>query len=50
LDEEFELQETIKELVKQDLIQSAHDISEGGLFATLLESAMPSILGFDIRR
>ncbi len=30
------------------MIQSAHDISEGGLFITLAESAMQSGKGFDI--
>jgi phosphoribosylformylglycinamidine synthase len=30
------------------LIESAHDVSDGGLFITLLESAMPKNLGFDI--
>src|SRR6185436_1649773 len=46
LDEEFELQQTIAGLIRQDLIQSAHDVSDGGLFTTLLESAMPSDMGF----
>jgi phosphoribosylformylglycinamidine synthase len=30
------------------LVESAHDVSDGGLFVTLLESAMPGELGFDI--
>ncbi len=29
-------------------MQSAHDVSDGGLFIALLESAMPGNLGFDI--
>lgn len=48
LDEEFNLQQVVKELIQKDLIESAHDVSDGGLFTTLLESAMPSDLGFDI--
>ena len=48
LNEEFELHHTIKDLIKRGLIVSAHDVSDGGLFVTLLESAMPSDLGFDI--
>ncbi|HYV90986.1 MAG TPA: phosphoribosylformylglycinamidine synthase subunit PurL [Chitinophagales bacterium] len=48
LEEEFELHETIRALIKENLIESAHDVSDGGLFTTLLESAMPSDLGFDI--
>ena len=48
LDKEFELQESVKDLIKAKLIESAHDVSDGGLFITLLESAMPRNLGFDI--
>ena len=48
LDTEFELQETIKELIKNKLVASAHDVADGGLFIALLESAMPQSLGFNI--
>lgn len=48
LDEEYEVQETIKMLIRGEMIHSAHDVSDGGLFITLLESAMPQGLGFDI--
>ena len=48
LQEEFLLQQTIKELIKNKLVDSAHDISEGGLFICLLESAMVNNLGFEI--
>jgi len=48
LEKEYQLQETVKTLIKEGLIQSAHDCSDGGLFITLLESAMPNNLGFDI--
>ncbi|MDX1938954.1 MAG: phosphoribosylformylglycinamidine synthase subunit PurL [Saprospiraceae bacterium] len=48
LDEEFHIQLNIKALIKDDMIESAHDISEGGLFTALMESAMPRGLGFDI--
>lgn len=48
LDEEFEVQAAVKTLIKEKVIQSAHDCSDGGLFITLLESAMPNGLGFDI--
>lgn len=48
LEEEFMVQQTIKELIKNNLINSAHDVSDGGLFITLLESAMPQELGFHI--
>ncbi|MBC8048285.1 MAG: phosphoribosylformylglycinamidine synthase subunit PurL [Fimbriimonadaceae bacterium] len=48
LDEEYNLQQAIKEIIKNKLIDSAHDVSEGGLFITLLESAMINNLGFEI--
>ncbi len=50
LDEEFTIQQTISKLIAADLIQSAHDCSEGGLFIALLESAMPNNVGFDIQK
>jgi phosphoribosylformylglycinamidine synthase II len=48
LDEEYEMQQLIKSLIKNNLIGSAHDVSDGGLFITLLESSMPRNNGFDI--
>jgi phosphoribosylformylglycinamidine synthase len=48
LDEEFALQQTVSALIKQKLVQSAHDISEGGLFITLAESAFNNQLGFAV--
>jgi phosphoribosylformylglycinamidine synthase II len=48
LEEEFVLQQTIASLIKQKLIASAHDVSEGGLFTTLLESSFNNNLGFDV--
>ncbi|MGZ4043225.1 MAG: phosphoribosylformylglycinamidine synthase subunit PurL, partial [Bacteroidia bacterium] len=48
LDEEYEVQKAVKTLIKERVIQSAHDCADGGLFITLLESAMPNGLGFDI--
>lgn len=46
--EEYQLQQKIAELIRKKLVQSAHDISEGGLFITLLESAFVNNLGFDV--
>jgi phosphoribosylformylglycinamidine synthase subunit PurL len=46
LDEEFAVQEKILHLIQHKLVASAHDISEGGLFTSVLESAMASNLGF----
>ncbi|HDP76170.1 MAG TPA: phosphoribosylformylglycinamidine synthase subunit PurL [Bacteroidales bacterium] len=48
LEEEYEVQRVVRELIARNLIQSAHDVSDGGLFIALLESAMPRNLGFDI--
>lgn len=48
LDVEFELQQSVSSLIKEDLIISAHDVSDGGLFITLLESSMVNNLGFSI--
>jgi phosphoribosylformylglycinamidine synthase len=49
LDEEHRLQQVLLQLIQQQLIVSAHDVSEGGLFVALAESAFWNCLGFDIR-
>jgi len=48
LDEEYRLQQSVRALIRNRLIHSAHDVSEGGVFITLLESAMVNKLGFEI--
>jgi phosphoribosylformylglycinamidine synthase len=48
LDEEFKLQKRISQLISNGIIQSAHDVSEGGLFVTLLECGFNRQLGFAI--
>ncbi|TNE31490.1 MAG: phosphoribosylformylglycinamidine synthase subunit PurL [Bacteroidetes bacterium] len=48
LEEEYANQEQIKMLIRKGVLRSAHDVSEGGLFVSLLESAMSSGLGFDV--
>ncbi|MBS3768987.1 MAG: phosphoribosylformylglycinamidine synthase subunit PurL [Bacteroidales bacterium] len=48
LEEEYNVQQAVKGLIEHDLLESAHDVSDGGLFVTLLESAMIHNLGFDI--
>ncbi|OFX17553.1 MAG: phosphoribosylformylglycinamidine synthase II [Bacteroidetes bacterium GWA2_31_9] len=45
---EYKLHETVKVLIKRNMIYSAHDVSEGGLFITLMESSFPKGLGFDL--
>jgi len=48
LEKEFEVHQAIKGLIKNELINAAHDVSDGGLFVALTEMAMPRELGFDI--
>jgi phosphoribosylformylglycinamidine synthase len=48
LEMEYETHQVIKGLIRNKLILSAHDVSDGGLFVTLMESAMVKNLGFNI--
>ncbi|HMZ46231.1 MAG TPA: AIR synthase related protein, partial [Chitinophagaceae bacterium] len=48
LDEEFKIQQFIALIINKKLIQSAHDISEGGLIITLMEKGFYNNLGFSI--
>ena len=48
LEEEIRLQQRLSELISRRLVQSAHDVSEGGLFVALAESAFPRSLGFEV--
>ena len=48
LDKEYDLQQAVKGLIRSELINAAHDCSDGGLFITLAEMAFPRGLGFDI--
>ncbi len=49
IDEETTLHNTIINLIENKLINHCHDISEGGVYVSLLESAMHSSLGFNIK-
>jgi len=49
LEEEFNLQARLLAVIQSRLIESAHDVSEGGLFITLAESGFPNNLGFSVR-
>lgn len=49
LDEEYNVQQCLAKLIKNNFISSAHDVSDGGLFVTLCEMALPNSLGFDIQ-
>jgi len=48
LDEEFEMQKSIMNLINNNQINAAHDVADGGLFVTLTEMSIPRELGFDI--
>lgn len=48
LDFEVKLVNLLQELAAKSYANSMHDVSDGGLYITLLESAMPKNLGFDI--
>lgn len=48
LETELKIQTALKKLNKMKLIKSANPIGKGGLFFTLLRSAIPNELGFDI--
>ena len=45
---EQKIQSAIASLIEGALIQSAHDVSDGGLMVTLAESSFPRKLGFDV--
>ncbi|GAB3717619.1 phosphoribosylformylglycinamidine synthase subunit PurL [Spirosoma lituiforme] len=47
-DDEWHVQEGIKTMIRKGWIESAHDVSDGGLFVTLAESAMAGNKGFAI--
>lgn len=48
IDKEYDMQQILKSLIKNNLVNAAHDCSDGGLFITLTEMALPRELGFDI--
>jgi phosphoribosylformylglycinamidine (FGAM) synthase-like enzyme len=48
LDEEYNIQQAVKVAIKAKVIESAHDVSDGGLFVTLAESAIHRNMGFEL--
>jgi phosphoribosylformylglycinamidine synthase len=48
LDEEYQLQQLLQDLIEEEKISSAHDISDGGLMITLFEKGFNRELGFDV--
>jgi phosphoribosylformylglycinamidine synthase subunit PurL len=49
LEEEYALQQALRAIIRENLTASVHDLSDGGLFAALVESAMPRGLGFSVQ-
>ena len=48
MDKEYNMHQVVKQLIKHKVLQSAHDVSDGGLYITLIESAISNGLGFEI--
>lgn len=48
IEEEVAVQAAVKQVIKDKLVVSAHDLSDGGLFITLAESAMAGNVGFSV--
>ncbi len=48
LDEEYAVQKFLSSIIKEKIVASAHDVSEGGLIVALFESAFNRNTGFDI--
>ncbi len=49
LEEEYQMQNAIKSIISKDLIKSAQDVSDGGLFLALLEAGLTNNLGCAIQ-
>lgn len=49
LDEEHLLQQILLKLIAEKAISSAHDISDGGLIVSMLESAFVNEMGFNLK-
>lgn len=48
IEEEFALHDVIKAIIKNKLVQSVHDVADGGLFTALVESSLVNGLGFEV--
>ncbi len=48
LEEEYELQTRVRQLIKEQRINAAHDVSDGGLFIALMEMAWAAKKGFEM--
>ena len=48
IEEEKNLQNTIYQVIRKNIISSCHDVSDGGLFIALMESGLVHDLGFNL--
>jgi len=48
LEQEYKMQNEIKQFIALGLINAAHDVADGGLYVTLVEMCINRNLGFDI--
>jgi len=48
LEKEFQMQEAVKGLIEENIVNAVHDVADGGLYVTLIEMSLPRKLGFDI--
>lgn len=48
LEEEYAMQDVVKQLIQHELVNAVHDVADGGLYVSLVEMGMPRGLGFDI--
>lgn len=48
IEEEYKVQQCVKHLISNTLVNAVHDVADGGLFTTLIEMGLPRGLGFDI--
>lgn len=48
LEKEYAMQQVVAALIENELVNAAHDVSDGGLFVALTEMGMPRELGYDI--
>lgn len=48
MDKEWKMQEALKQAIRKGLVNAAHDVADGGLICSLLESSFKHNLGFRI--
>jgi phosphoribosylformylglycinamidine synthase subunit PurL len=49
LEKEYALHQVVSQLIQKDMVQSVHDISEGGVFVAVMESAQAGGKGLEIK-